>query len=92
MSTTLRRPPAVPTHLQATIRGNVVRLRTAGGLSAPELSTLAGLSATAVYQIEAGHSPASLGTLAALAEALGVTVADLVSPTKPSQKTISRKI
>lgn len=60
-------------------------LREARGLSIRELAARAGISHVALLKIEAGGVDPRLGTLEALAEALGVSVVDLVAP-KPRRR------
>lgn len=66
------RAPAVPPEVGAALRANIVALRQRAELTQSELSARAGLSASAVGLIEQGRSTPSLGTICALARALGV--------------------
>jgi transcriptional regulator with XRE-family HTH domain len=78
MSTTPRyRPPAVPDRDLAQIRRSLAHLREQAGLSPERLAEQAGLSRSAVRLIESGRSAPSIGTVYALALALGCRVADL---------------
>jgi transcriptional regulator with XRE-family HTH domain len=82
------RPPAPSDSLLATIRANLTRLRTAADISPESLSDAAGLSPSAVRLIETGYSKPALGTLEAVATALGVGLSDLFAE---PPKRISRK-
>ncbi len=63
----------------ALVSQQVRTLRTGAGLSQEQLAVKAGLSSATVGRIEAATHTPSLATLAKLAEALGVTVAQLVA-------------
>ncbi len=81
------------------IKDRVKELRTAAGLTQQALATAAGLSVSAVVQIESGKIPdPRVSTLRALAKALGVGLdelageedapppADQAGPKKPRRK------
>lgn len=72
--------PDLSTQFAARVR----QLREAGGLSQEVLAKKAGLHRTHVSLIETGKRLARLDTVAQLAEALGVPVADLFTDTPPS--------
>lgn len=57
---------------------NVRRAREAAGLSQERLAARAGLSTRTVARIEGGEDT-TIGTLAAIARALGVAVVDLIT-------------
>ncbi len=71
------RPPAVPAAVLHSLRDRIAELRRAAGLTQAGLSAAAGLSPAAVGLIETGRSAPALGTLAAIAAALGVPLAAL---------------
>ena len=57
----------------------VLALRKAAGMSQQELATRAGLQRTHIGRIETGRYAATLETIQAIAEALGMTV-DIIDP------------
>lgn len=67
---------ALTTAIAAHVRG----LRSARGWSLDELAGRSGVSKGMVVQIEGGRTNPSIGTLARLADAFGVTVARLLEP------------
>ncbi len=67
-------PARLPPDDDAIVGGQLRALRKAKGLSQQQLADAAGLSIGLVSQIERGVSSASVRTLRALTEALGVTV------------------
>jgi transcriptional regulator with XRE-family HTH domain len=78
-----RNPKNKPAQLSAADRrtiGETVRaLRQGRKLSAAAVAVKAGVSRTAVYEIEKGRNGPGLGTLQGIARALEVTLADLVA-------------
>ena len=64
------------------IAANVARLRLDGELTQAELAHKAGLSRVAVGKIERGTVVPQAGTVEALAQALGCSVRDLVTPVR----------
>jgi len=72
--------PATASELQEVIGRNIQRRRLASGLSAGDLARIIGHSETYVRRIEAGRASLRAMTLGAIAEALGVTAADLLTP------------
>lgn len=54
-------------------------LRAKAGLSRVQLARAAGLDRSTVYRLEAGRSDPCMLTVASLAEALGTTIAELLS-------------
>ena len=75
----------VPIHRRSPLDGRRLRqLRKAAGLSQPRLAITAGLSVSAVTDIEQGVTTnPKLSTLEALAQTLGVDVADLLVEPEP---------
>ena len=67
----------------ASVPGNIARLRLDRQLTQASLAKLAGLSRVALGKIERGVVLPRARTLAALAGALGVPVRDLVTPVRP---------
>lgn len=63
---------------------SVRRARLAAGLSQQTLATQAGISLRTLARIERGEDTL-VGTLTAIADALGVPVADLLAPVEPSE-------
>lgn len=61
-------------------RERLTRRRTEAGMSQVELSKASGVSQTQISGMETGQYGASPRTLAALAEALGCKIADLLRP------------
>src|SRR4029079_15482034 len=72
------------TALLATINTNLKRLRTRQGHSLERLAKLAGVSRAMLSQIETGKSVPTISLLLKVAEALGVSLATLVS--KPASQ------
>ncbi len=54
------------------------RVRAARGLTQAEMGSLAGVSASAISQVEAGHRGLSLDTLLSLGQALNVSIDDML--------------
>ena len=73
------------------LRENLLRYRTAAGLTQEGLAELAGLSAMAVIQIETGRreNPA-LQTMLKLSRALGITVNELAGIENYARKRVAR--
>lgn len=86
MDTPTYRPPAVPPAALTLIRRRLIAAREVADLSPEQLAAKARLSRAAVRKIEGGINTPTLGTLYALAGALGVEVADLLGPEKESGK------
>jgi transcriptional regulator with XRE-family HTH domain len=80
---------------QANINGRVAAslraLRRARGLSQQDLAQLAGVTASAISQAERGERGLSLGTLAELSLALGITIDDLLHGGGPEAYRIGRR-
>jgi transcriptional regulator with XRE-family HTH domain len=66
--------------LTAAVAGHVRALRTSRGWSLDELAGRSGVSKGMVVQIEGARTNPSVGTLARIADAFGVTVARLLEP------------
>jgi transcriptional regulator with XRE-family HTH domain len=70
----------------AAVASRVRGLRTTRGWSMDELAGRSGVSKGMVVQVEAGRTNPSIGTLCRLADAFGVTIADLLQP--PSERRV----
>jgi transcriptional regulator with XRE-family HTH domain len=68
--------------LQRAIGERLGRLRRAAGLTQEALAEEVGIQPHGLSRIEQGHRMPSISTLAALAEGVGVTLADLVAVEK----------
>jgi ribosome-binding protein aMBF1 (putative translation factor) len=87
----MTRPPAqpsdqVPADLRFTFATNVKAARLEAGLSIRELSKLAGVATSYVFEIEHGTANVTLDRLTQIARALGKEPNDLLTPTKPSSQ------
>lgn len=69
-------------HLVTVIAKNVRALRHSKGLSQEELAAVCGLHRTYIGSIERGERNVTLSTLEVLANALGVTVPSLLTPSQ----------
>ena len=67
--------------IEEVVRSNLIRYRQEQGLSQSEMARRLNTTPGFVCDFERGRRAPSLGTLAALAEVLGVTPAALVTPT-----------
>jgi transcriptional regulator with XRE-family HTH domain len=74
-----KRAPLVTAEQRAAIAAEVKRRRQAAGLTLRQAAALAHVHTSAVGAIEQGRVTPALGTLIALAGALGCEVADLVN-------------
>ncbi len=74
----------LPDSVDREVGGRIRALRTAQGLSLENLATAAGLSIGFLSQIERGLSSPSLKVLAALADALGLSLGALFEPRSPA--------
>lgn len=72
--------------IERRLQHRVRSLRNTGGLTLAELSELAEISVDALTRIESGERAPTLNTIASLAKALGVSVADLIDERPPSLK------
>jgi transcriptional regulator with XRE-family HTH domain len=59
-----------------TIGGNIIRLRTGGGMSQEQLAKTTGVGRSTIQSMESGD-PCTLTNLVKIADALGVSPADL---------------
>jgi XRE family transcriptional regulator, regulator of sulfur utilization len=66
-----------------TVAENLRRIRTARGLSLSDLARRAGVAKATLVGLEAGRGNPTIGTLAAIADELGVAVERLVSDAAP---------
>ncbi len=71
--------PANPTHVGETVRAH----RSRRGVSLAQLASAAGVSKAAVVALEAGRGNPTLSTLAGIADALGISVSDLLESRDP---------
>jgi transcriptional regulator with XRE-family HTH domain len=62
---------------------NLCLARKRRGLSGERLAALAGMSRDAIYKIELGQRSPRLGTLLALADALGIAPCELLKGLRP---------
>lgn len=81
-------PPSQEAALSAAVAQRIGALRKKLGLSFDGLAQYAGVSKGTLVQIEQGGANPSISTLCRLAGALGVSVADLVSPVEEQKKAI----
>src|SRR5919199_5847457 len=84
-----------PDTLLETLARRVRACRRDLGLTQEELADRAGLNPRHVQKIEAGELNVTIGTLSALAIALGVTITDLIEPqlvsgSRPQTASLSR--
>lgn len=66
------------------VGAKVLQLRTAQGLSREVVAVRAGIGSATVRRIEEGTHDTRIGTLEALAAALGVTASDLLDTEQPA--------
>ena len=78
MGTRRKRQPKPRTEIEQKLRARVRALRTEGGFTLASLSEAAGISIDALARIEHGERAPSLNTVASLAHAFGVSVAELI--------------
>src|SRR5262245_62939749 len=78
--------PAAPVNLGSRIRGARLRRK----LSLRETAAKAGITPSALSQLERDHFNPTLGTLKALAEALGITIGSLFTPSRASGRVVVR--
>ena len=69
-----------------TLASNVVSLRKTRGWSQERLAEECGLHRTYIGDIERGHRNVSVDNVERIAEALGVTPAELLTPTRGRQR------
>lgn len=70
---------------------NVRTLRYANGQSQEQLADICGLHRTYVGSVERGERNVTLSTLEVLADALGVTVASLLTPLRKSDERTAKR-
>src|SRR3954447_12546857 len=75
---------------QAALAGNLRRLRVAARVSLSELARATGVGKATLSAIENGRGNPTVETLAALADALGVPVVDLLDAPRPAPVTVVR--
>lgn len=75
--------------LAATVAQRLAALRKAQGLSFDALAQKAGVAKGTLVQIEGQRGNPAISTLCRLAAALGVSVADLVAPAEPPERTVT---
>ena len=80
-----------PPDLVGRVAGSLRAVRRARALSQHELGDLAGVSASAISQVERAERGLSLATLVRLSTALGVTVDDLLRGEEPGVYRIGRR-
>lgn len=80
--------PSQEEAISAAVAQRIGALRRKLGLSFDGLAQCAGVSKGTLVQIEQGGANPSISTLCRLAGALGVSVADLVSPVEPQKSAI----
>lgn len=73
---------ARPAGFRGELAERVERLRTAKGLTQPELAEAAGVGLATIARVERGDVSPSLETLAAIARALGTRPRELLRPLK----------
>jgi len=78
-------------HALGRLARGLERLRHERQLSQTELARLAGVSASAISQAEAGRRGLSIDTLLLLAERLGVTVDEMLDVTRPAGYVLARR-
>ena len=80
-----------PANITGRVAASLRALRRARGLSQQELARLAGVTASAISQAERAERGLSLGTLAQLSSALGITIDDLLHGDEPDLYRIGRR-
>jgi transcriptional regulator with XRE-family HTH domain len=73
------------------VAASVTAVRRARGLSQHDVGDLAGVTASAISQVERAERGLSLATLVRLSDALGMTVDDLLRGQEPSRYRIGRR-
>lgn len=84
------RPAAARTVKVEDLGRTVRRVRTRLDLTVEDVAERAGLSAGSISQLERGHGNPSFTTITRLAEALGLTAADLLTPSPPNGSEVVR--
>jgi transcriptional regulator with XRE-family HTH domain len=80
-----------PANINGRVAASLRALRRARGLSQNDLATLAGVTPSAISQAERAERGLSLGTLAQLSLALGITIDDLLHGEGPDAYRIGRR-
>ena len=80
-----------PANITGRVAASLRALRRARALSQQELAGLAGVTASAISQAERAERGLSLGTLAQLSSALGITIDDLLHGDEPDLYRIGRR-
>ncbi|HEX5191187.1 MAG TPA: helix-turn-helix transcriptional regulator [Solirubrobacteraceae bacterium] len=80
-----------PANITGRVAASLRALRRARALSQQELAGLAGVTASAISQAERAERGLSLGTLAQLSSALGITIDDLLHGDEPDTYRIGRR-
>ncbi len=80
-----------PANINGRVAASLRALRRARGLSQHDLAQLGGVTASAISQAERGERGLSLGTLAQLSLALGITIDDLLHGDGPEVYRIGRR-
>ncbi len=80
-----------PANINGRVAASLRALRRARGLNQQDLAQLAGVTASAISQAERGERGLSLGTLAQLSIALGITIDDLLHGGGPEVYRIGRR-
>ena len=80
-----------PANITGRVAASLRALRRARALSQQELARYAGVTASAISQAERGERGLSLGTLAQLSSALGITIDDLLHGDEPDIYRIGRR-
>jgi transcriptional regulator with XRE-family HTH domain len=80
-----------PANINGRVAASLRALRRGRGLSQQDLAGLAGVTASAISQAERGERGLSLGTLAQLSLALGITIDDLLQGGGPEVYRIGRR-
>lgn len=80
-----------PANINGRVGASLRAVRRARGVSQQELAQLAGVTASAISQAERAERGLSLGTLAQLSRALGMTIDDLVHGDGPEAYRIGRR-
>jgi transcriptional regulator with XRE-family HTH domain len=81
---------ALASTLTATIGERIRGARTARRWTLDQLADAAGISRRQLVNVEQGEANPSIGTLLAVSEALGISLADLVAPPSATLVTITR--
>ncbi|HEY6526638.1 MAG TPA: helix-turn-helix domain-containing protein, partial [Solirubrobacteraceae bacterium] len=80
-----------PANINGRVAASLRAVRRARGLSQHDLAQLAGVTASAISQAERAERGLSLGTLAQLSRALGMTIDDLLHGDGPDAYRIGRR-